>query len=84
MTRVVSLPLPEALGRDLLELLPAESSAFVRGGQGLVGWGEAKRLTATGPNRIADLANAWRAYVSELEIVDSVALPGSGPVAFGT
>ena len=84
MTRVVSLPLPEALGRDLLELLPAESSAFVRGGQGLVGWGEAKRLTSTGPNRIADLANAWRAYVSELEIVDSVALPGSGPVAFGT
>lgn len=84
MTRVVSLPLPEALGRDLLELLPVESSAFVRGGQGLVGWGEAKRLAATGPNRIADLASAWRAYVSELEVVDSVSLPGSGPVAFGT
>lgn len=84
MTRVVSLPLPEALGRDLLELLPAESSAFVRGGQGLVGWGEAKRLVATGPNRIADLATAWRSYVSELEVVDSVSLPGSGPVAFGT
>ena len=84
MTRVVSLPLPEALGRDLLELLPAESSAFVRGGQGLVGWGEAKRLVATGPNRIADLASAWRSYVSELEVVDQVSLPGSGPVAFGT
>lgn len=84
MTRVVSLPLPEAVGRDLLELLPAESSAFVRGGQGLVGWGEAKRLVATGPNRIAELASAWRSYVSELEIVDSVSLPGSGPVAFGT
>ena len=84
MTRVVSLPLPEAVGRDLLELLPAESSAFVRGGQGLVGWGEAKRLVATGPNRIAELASAWRSYVSELEVVDSVSLPGSGPVAFGT
>lgn len=84
MTRVVSLPLPEALGRDLLELLPEESSAFVRGGQGLVGWGEAKRIEASGPNRIADLASAWRSYVSELEIVDSVSLPGSGPVAFGT
>ena len=84
MTRVVSLPLPEAVGRDLLELLPEESSAFVRGGQGLVGWGEAKRLVATGPNRIADLANAWRSYVTELEVVDSVSLPGSGPVAFGT
>lgn len=84
MTRVVSLPLPEALGRNILELLPAESSAFVRGGQGLVGWGEAKRLVATGPNRIADLANAWRSYVSELEVVDQVSLPGSGPIAFGT
>ncbi len=84
MTRVVSLPLPEAVGRDLLELLPAESSAFVRGGQGLIGWGEAKRLSATGPNRIAELASAWRSYVSELEVVDSVSLPGSGPVAFGT
>ncbi|MEY3855692.1 MAG: hypothetical protein RJA45_162 [Actinomycetota bacterium] len=84
MTRVVSLPLPEALGRNILELLPTESSAFVRGGQGLVGWGEAKRLVATGPNRIADLAEAWRSYVSELEVVDQVALPGSGPVAFGT
>lgn len=84
MTRVVSLPLPEAVGRDLLELLPAESSAFVRGGQGLIGWGEAKRLSAKGPNRIAELASAWRSYVSELEVVDSVSLPGSGPVAFGT
>ena len=84
MTRVVSLPLPEAMGRDLLELLPAESSAFVRGGQGLVGWGEAKRISATGPNRISELAAAWRSYVGELEVVDSVSLPGSGPVAFGT
>jgi menaquinone-specific isochorismate synthase len=84
MTRVVSLPLPEALGRNILELLPTESSAFVRGGQGLVGWGEAKRLVATGPNRIAELAAAWRSYVSELEVVDQVALPGSGPIAFGT
>ena len=84
MTRVVSLPLPEAMGRDLLELLPAESSAFVRGGQGLVGWGEAKRISSTGPNRISELAAAWRSYVGELEVVDSVSLPGSGPVAFGT
>ena len=84
MTRVVSMPLPEAMGRDLLELLPAESSVFVRGGQGLVGWGVAKRLVATGPNRIAELAEAWREYVTELEIVDSVTLPGSGPIAFGT
>jgi menaquinone-specific isochorismate synthase len=72
------------LGRDLLELLPPNSSVFVRGGQGLVGWGEAKRFSATGPNRIAELNAAWKSYVAGLEVVDSVALPGSGPVAFGT
>lgn len=84
MTRVVSLPLPEAMGRDLLELLPADAMTFVRGGQGLVGWGEAKRISAKGERRIQDLASAWKTFVSELEVVDSVALPGSGPVAFGT
>lgn len=84
MTRVVSLPLPEAMGRDLLELLPADAHTFVRGGQGLVGWGEAKRISATGAKRIPELAAAWKRYVSELEIVDTVSLPGSGPIAFGT
>ena len=84
MARVVSTPLPEALGRDLLELLPPDASVFVRGGQGLVGWGEAKRITASGANRIAELNAAWKTYVTELEVVDSVSLPGSGPVAFGT
>ena len=84
MTRVVSLPLPEAVGKDLLELLPADAMTFVRGGQGLVGWGEAKRISAKGAGRIGELSAAWKTYVGELEIVDAVSLPGSGPVAFGT
>ena len=84
MTRVVTTSLPEAIGRELLELLPEQSSVFVRGGQGLVGWGEAKRFSATGPERIAQLNTAWKNYVSELEVADAVSLPGTGPVAFGT
>lgn len=84
MTRVVTLPLPEAMGRDLLELLPADAMTFVRGGQGLVGWGVAKRISAKGENRILDLASAWKTFVGELEVVDTVSLPGSGPIAFGT
>lgn len=84
MARVVTTPLPEALGKELLELLPQNASVFVRSGQGLVGWGEAKRLVAVGPKRIEVLSAAWKTYVAELEVVDSVRLPGTGPVAFGT
>ena len=43
-TERVELPAP------LLDLLPAEHPlAWVRGGDGLVGWGEAARLEVTGP-----------------------------------
>ena len=84
MTRVVTVALPAALGSRLIDLAPTNSSVFIRGDQGLIGWGEAKRFEATGPNRIEQLAANWRDYVSELEIEDSKNVPGSGPVAFGT
>ena len=84
MTRVVTVALPNALGQRLLELAPENSSVFIRGDQGLIGWGEAWRHEATGENRIASLADAWREYSGALEIDDSVGLPGTGPVAFGT
>jgi menaquinone-specific isochorismate synthase len=84
MTRVVTVALPNALGQRLLELAPENSSVFIRGDQGLIGWGEAWRFEATGENRIASLADAWREFSIELDIDDSVSLPGTGPVAFGT
>ncbi|MEY4554556.1 MAG: hypothetical protein RL197_983 [Actinomycetota bacterium] len=84
MTRVVTVALPNALGKRLLELAPENSSVFIRGDQGLVGWGEAWRFEASGENRIALLAEAWREYAGELEIDDSMGLPGTGPVSFGT
>lgn len=84
MTRVVSVALPDAVGKELLELMPRDSAAFVRGGQGLVGWGEAKRIEAVGPARIAELSAKWKTFVDGLEVDDSVKLSGSGPVAFGT
>jgi menaquinone-specific isochorismate synthase len=84
LTRVVSTPLPEALGKTLLELVPKDGSVFVRGDQGLVGWGESKRFTAKGPDRISELATAWKNYSAELEVVDQVRVSGTGPIAFGT
>ncbi len=69
---------------DLLAHLPENPTSFIRGGQGLVGWGEALRLTATGPNRIADLAAQWRELVAKFEIQDELQLPGTGLIAFGS
>ena len=83
MTRVVTVALPNALGEHLIDLAPKDSSVFIRGEQGLIGWGEAKRFEAYGPNRIAELANLWREYVAGLVIEDALGIPGSGPIAFG-
>jgi menaquinone-specific isochorismate synthase len=65
-------------------MVPKNPSVFLRSNQGLVGWGEAKRFTATGPNRIEVLATAWREFCATLDIDDSLQIPGTGPVAFGT
>ena len=68
----------------LAEHLPEGALAFIRNGQGLVGYGEALRLSARGPRRMQELAEAWRALVSRTVIDDQVKQTGSGLVAFGT
>jgi menaquinone-specific isochorismate synthase len=70
---------------DLLDLLPADAPlAWVRRGDGLVGWGEALRITVTGPDRFADAERAWHDLLAHAVVRDEVALPGTGPVAFGS
>ena len=69
----------------LLSHLPENPLAFIRGGDGIVGWGEAARLESKLPSgRVADLAAKWRALVAESSVSDEVQLPGTGLVAFGT
>ena len=55
LLKLVTVELPEALRRPLIELLPQNPTAFIRNGGGIVGWGEAHKLTATGPDRINEL-----------------------------
>lgn len=70
---------------DLLDLLPADAPlAWVRRGDGLVGWGEALRITVTGPDRFADAEHAWHDVLAHAVVRDEVGLPGTGPVAFGS
>ncbi|MEO3870943.1 isochorismate synthase [Nonomuraea sp. B12E4] len=71
---------------DLLAALPRTSPyAWIRNGEGLVGWGEAARVDIPpGPGRFG-WAREWLATVfGESHVEDAVRVPGSGPVAFGS
>ncbi|WP_158845125.1 isochorismate synthase [Saccharothrix deserti] len=71
-------------GDDLLGRLPAPTGAlsWVRDGTGLVGWGEAARFEASGPDRFAAADRWWRAFTDALDVDDEIGVPGTGPVAF--
>lgn len=69
--------------RPLLDLLPDNSAlSWVSRDEGLVGWGEAARLDASGPSRFADADAWWHRVRENMFVDDQVALPGTGPVAF--
>jgi menaquinone-specific isochorismate synthase len=69
----------------LLALLPeAGALAWVREGEGLVGWGQAARLDVEGPAAFTQAQAWWDGVVSGADVVDDVDLPGSGLVAFGS
>jgi menaquinone-specific isochorismate synthase len=69
--------LPQFLVRD-------DVLCWTRREAGLVGFGEIARFTATGPERFLEADIWWRHLVLEADISDSVGLPGTGPVAFGS
>jgi menaquinone-specific isochorismate synthase len=81
VVRSVAIPDPGPLVRLLP---PGESVAWVRRGEGLVGWGAAARTETKGPTRFAD-AEAWWQELRETVVVrDEVGVPGSGLVGFGS
>jgi menaquinone-specific isochorismate synthase len=79
-----SVALPNDSNFVLADHIPGDASAFLRNGQGLVGFGEAVRISAHGPRRMQQLADEWRALVSKTKVDDQVHMPGSGLVAFGS
>lgn len=70
----------------LLRTLPADPTAvaWMRGGQGLVGWGVAARLEVSGPDRFTRAARWWSQLTAAAVVRDDVAVPGSGLVALGS
>jgi menaquinone-specific isochorismate synthase len=82
--RVRSTPLPD--DRPLLDLVPTTGAvAWVRRGEGLVGWGVAARIEpGRGPERFAVADRALRELADAADIHDAVGLPGSGLVGLGS
>ncbi|MPV50494.1 isochorismate synthase [Pseudactinotalea sp. HY160] len=73
---------------DLLRYLPAPTPgaalSWIRGGEGLVAWGEIARFRTTGPARFDDADDHWSEFMSRCVVRDEVGLPGTGPLAFGS
>jgi menaquinone-specific isochorismate synthase len=73
-------------GNDLLDMLPSPRGvlSWVRGGAGLVAWGEVARVCTEGPHRFARAQDWWESFCAQLDTRDEVGLPGSGPIAFAS
>ncbi|CAB5052205.1 unannotated protein [freshwater metagenome] len=69
----------------LLELLPDDAPlAWVRAGEGLVGWGVHATTTVSGPNRFADARNWWQKQLEGFAVSNSVHGSGTGPLLFSS
>ncbi len=82
LVRTVAVPDPG----DLLERVPqSDVVAWVHHGAGLVGWGEAVRVTLpAGEDRFTAGEKWLRSVFDAADVDDRVRVRGSGPVAFGT
>jgi menaquinone-specific isochorismate synthase len=87
-TVVRSLPLDAELDPATTALLdrlpPGAPLAWVRGGDGLVGWGSAARVELTGPDHFAVARSWWADWLDAIDVDDQVGAAGSGPVAFAS
>ena len=84
--RLIVRTTPVAAPGDLLGRLPQPAAlAWVRRGEGLVGWGEAARITLpAGQDRFAAAESWLRGLLDNADVDDPIGAPGSGPVAFGS
>ena len=71
---------------DLIARLPDPSSlAWVRRGEGLIGWGEVARVrVGPGSDRFDRAQRRLHELLAGAKVDDGVDVPGSGPVAFGS
>ena len=69
--------------KELLSLLPDSNGlAWIRGGDGLIGWGEFDRFEVTGSDRFEEIRLWWRERCAHFAIHDQVKKFGTGPILF--
>lgn len=59
-------------------------TAFLRGGDGIVGYGSRVDFACATEHRVATLAEWWQELLGSAIVHDEVGLPGTGLVAFGS
>ena len=67
----------------LLQLLPeAPHYSWVRGGEGLVGWGEYASIRVSGKDRFDQVRTWWHQQLETFQVSNAVHGSGTGPVLF--
>lgn len=67
----------------LLQLLPDDAQySWVRGGDGLVGWGQYASIKVSGKDRFDQVRTWWHQQLESFSISDAVHASGTGPVLF--
>ncbi len=75
----------DGVAAALMDHLPRTGGlAWVRRGDGHVGWGVAARLDVAGSNRFAEAQQWWKELTASAVVRDEIGVPGSGLVCFGS
>lgn len=73
---------PELLDIAIADINDDQITSWVRGGDGLIGFGVYKSHTVKGPNRFEQARTWWRAEMNSLNIANNAHGLGSGPILF--
>ncbi|MBC7462953.1 MAG: isochorismate synthase [Actinobacteria bacterium] len=81
LTQVTTARLGDHL--PLIELIPdTDALAWVRRGEGLVGWGIHAKTSVKGPHRFKDAREWWHQHLEQFSVTDTVHGTGTGPILF--
>ncbi|NCU84041.1 MAG: isochorismate synthase, partial [Actinobacteria bacterium] len=73
---------PELLDIAIADIEDGQITSWVRGGDGLIGFGVYKSHIVKGPDRFQKARSWWRAEINSLNIANNAHSSGSGPILF--
>jgi menaquinone-specific isochorismate synthase len=83
-TAVTTERLGEHPGLSHIDLGMEISASWIRGGDGLIGFGVHARTTVSGKNRFNDARAWWKSQLASYEIRNNVRGSGTGPLLFAS